>query len=337
MIRVAFFDSKPYDMATFKKRLNQKNLEEEISFEFFDMRLSSSTMHVLDGRFQAVCAFVNDTIDAEVIQHFAEKQVRLICLRCAGFNNVDCSALEQLKQPIPLLRVPSYSPHAVAEHALSLICALNRKTHKAFNRVREGNFSLDGLLGFDLHGKIAGVVGTGKIGQSMVKILNGLGMHVLAYDPYPQEGLEAEYVNFESLCRRADIISLHCPLSPQTQYIINSKSLSWMQKHAILINTSRGALINTSDLISALKKGAIGAAGLDVYEEEEKLFFEYHSSENLSDEVFLRLMSFNNVLVTSHQAFLTHEALSNIADTTIDNIWQYFSQQQCQNQVVLDS
>ena len=318
-LKVAFFDSKPYTEACFRSR--NKN---SYTLHFFEPRLNIETVSLAAG-FQAICAFVNDRLDSDVVESLAELGVEMIALRCAGYNNVDLETA--YKRDISVVRVPAYSPYAVAEHAMALIMALNRKTHKAYNRVREGNFSLNGLVGFDLHGRTAGVVGAGKIGKCLVEILAGFGMNVLAYDRYRDEEFSRrtglEYVELDELFKRSDVISLHAPLIPETHHIINAEAIGKMKPGVMLINTSRGALIDTVALIEGLKSGKIGAAGLDVYEEEEEYFFEDLSSQIITDDLLARLMTFNNVLITSHQAFLTHEALDNIADTTFSNIREY--------------
>ena len=331
MIRVAFFDSKNYDITTFDKRIHEMGIGQEVYIEYYEVRLSEKTVSLITDDIDVVCSFVNDKINANVIRTMKNSGVKLLALRCAGFNHVD---FDSLKDAFPVVRVPAYSPHAVAEHALSLMCALNRKVHKAYYRVREGNFSIQGLVGFDFHQKTAGIIGTGKIGQAMIEILKGLGMKILAYDPFPNQELsEVQYCSIKELCQNSDVISLHCPLTPETKYLINYDTLALMKHNVILINTSRGALINTEDLIYALKRDRIGGAGLDVYEEEEAVFFEDHSLENIKDELLLRLLSFNNVVLTAHQAFLTAEALEGIASTTLNNIISYIQRGELQNQV----
>jgi len=318
-LKVAFFDSKPYTEISFRNR----NKDDYI-LHFFEPRLNIETVSLAAG-FQVICAFVNDRLDSEVIENLAELGIELIALRCAGYNNVDLKTAH--KRGISVARVPAYSPYAVAEHAVALIMALNRKTHKAYNRVREGNFSLNGLVGFDLHGRTAGVVGVGKIGKCLVDILVGFGMEVLGYDLFQDEEFARrtglKYVELDELFKRVDVISLHAPLIPETHHIINAEAIAKMKPGVVIINTSRGALIDTAALVDALKSGKIGAAGLDVYEEEEEYFFEDLSSQIITDDLLARLMTFNNVLITSHQAFLTHEALDNIADTTFSNIREY--------------
>lgn len=328
-IKIAFFDAKPYD----KKSFSENNANYNFDIKFIKYHLNAETAVMAEGC-NVVCAFVNDTISKEVVDILHEKGVKLIALRCAGFNNVDFSATYG---KIHVVRVPAYSPYAVAEHAIALMMTLNRKTHKAYNRIRENNFSIDGLMGFDIHGKTVGVVGLGKIGQIFVKIINGFGVNVIAYDPFPNKDLGKElnfkYVELDELYKSSDIISLHCPLTSDTHHLINKDSLALMKKGVMLINTSRGALINTKDLIEALKDRKVGSAGLDVYEEEEKYFFEDFSTEVISDDVLARLLTFNNVLVTSHQAFFTYEALSNIANTTLDNIKTFANDELLKNEI----
>jgi D-lactate dehydrogenase len=272
-----------------------------------------------------VCAFVNDSIDAEVVEELNRMGIELIALRCAGFNNVDIEACE--KYGINVVRVPAYSPYAVAEHTIALIMALNRHIHKANNRIREGNFSLDGLVGFDMYQKTVGILGTGKIGKCLIDILLGFGCKILAYDKFPDKVIaqmkSVEYVELDTIFRESDIISLHIPLTPETYHLINKDSISLMKHGVMLINTSRGGLVNSQDLIEGLKTGQIGSAGLDVYEEESKYFFEDFSQTIISDDTLARLTTFNNVMITSHMAFLTNEALENIVDTTLENIKEY--------------
>lgn len=318
-MKVAVFSSKPYDQNYFEKY--NKSHKHELAF--FDTNLNAQTTN-LTRDFEAVCVFVNDKLNAEVIEKLAKNKIRLIALRCAGFNNVDLEAAE--KYNIKVTRVPAYSPQAVAEHALSLILTLNRKTHKAYNRIKEGNFSLHGLIGFDLYDKTVGVIGTGKIGMAFCKIMLGLGCDVLAYDVNPQEALKKDgvtYVSLDKLYQKADIISLHCPLMPATKHIINDKSISKMKNHVMIINTSRGALIDTEAVIENLKEKKIGYVGIDVYEQEEEIFFEDRSEQIIEDDTLIRLISFPNVLITSHQAFLTDEALTEIAQTVLQNIHDF--------------
>ncbi len=287
---------------------------------FFEIRLSESTAGLAQGH-QAACVFVNDQVGHDVLEKLAASGVRLIALRCAGFNNVDLRAAEQLG--ITLARVPAYSPNAVAEHTLALILTLNRKTHRAYNRVREGNFALDGLLGFDLCGKTVGIVGTGKIGLALARILRGFECRVLATDPFPNPEcieLGVEYVSWGEMCSAAHIISLHCPLTPETHHLVDDTALRRMRPGVMLVNTSRGAVVDTRAVIEALKDRRLGSLALDVYEEEADLFFEDLSERVITDDVFARLLTFPNVLVTGHQAFFTEEALTAIADITIANV-----------------
>jgi D-lactate dehydrogenase len=318
-MKVAVFSSKPYDQNYFEK-YNQSYKHE---LAFFDTKLNEQTTE-LTRDFDAVCVFVNDKLSAQIIEKLSKNNIKLIALRCAGFNNVDLEATK--KYNIKVTRVPSYSPQAVAEHALSLILTLNRKTHKAYNRIKEGNFSLNGLIGFDLHNKTIGVIGTGKIGIAFSKIMLGLGCKVVAYDVNPQEALKkigVAYVSLDELYQKADIISLHCPLMPATKHIVNDQSISKMKNHVMIINTSRGGLIDTEAVIKNLKEKKIGYVGIDVYEQEEEIFFEDRSEQIIKDDTLIRLISFPNVLITSHQAFLTDEALTEIAQTVLQNIQDF--------------
>jgi D-lactate dehydrogenase len=322
-MNIAVFSTKPYDRR-FLEAANTQLGEGRHSFTFLEPRLGPETAVLAQGH-DAVCAFVNDVLDRETLQALASHGVNFIAMRCAGFNNVDLVAAQELS--FGVARVPAYSPYAVAEHAVALLMALNRKTHRAYNRVREGNFALEGLLGFDLHGKTVGVVGTGKIGLCFAKIMVGFGCRVLCYDPFPSpvlDDMEVEVVELSRLLVQSDVVSLHCPLTPETHHLISTDTLGAMKSGAILINTSRGGLVDTGATIEALKSGHLGALGLDVYEEEASLFFEDRSGEMMRDDVFARLMTFQNVLVTGHQAFLTQEALENIAATTLSNLndWQ---------------
>ncbi|MCF7838635.1 MAG: 2-hydroxyacid dehydrogenase [Candidatus Marinimicrobia bacterium] len=314
--RVAVFDSKSYDEEFLRGALGERPLR----LKFFSERLNADTVALAQG-YDAVCAFVNDTLDAVVMDGLVAGGVRALALRCAGYNHVDLSAAFGR---IHVVRVPAYSPHAVAEHALALIMALNRKTHRAYNRTRESNFRIDGLMGFDLNGKVAGVIGTGRIGKVLARILRGCGMEVLLYDPYPDHEFAAaagcRYVDLPALLASAQVISLHCPLTPETKHLVRRETIEQMRPGVMLINTGRGGLIHTPDLVRALKSRQVGAAGLDVYEEEGDYFFEDFSDEGLSDDVLARLLTFPNVLVTSHQAFFTREALANIAETTLANL-----------------
>lgn len=314
-MKVAVFSSKPYDRDHLNK-INQGVHE----LTFFEPHLDEQTA-ALSAGFDAVCCFVNDTLSAPVIETLAANNIKLIAMRCAGFNNVDLIKTEELG--ITVARVPEYSPYAVAEHAAALAMSLNRNLHRAHNRVRENDYSLHGLLGFDLHGKTVGVIGTGKIGLAFIKIMLGFGCRVICSDPYPNPDVEqtdAEYVPLEKLWAESDVISLHCPLLPSTRHIINSNSLHQMKSGVMIINTSRGALIDTRAVIEALKIGKVGYLGLDVYEEEADLFFEDNSNEILHDDTFARLLTFKNVMITGHQAFFTKEALNAIAQVTMDNI-----------------
>jgi D-lactate dehydrogenase len=319
-VKVAVFSARKYD----REFLDAANANRH-QLHFFDPHLSEETASLAAG-FGAVCVFVNDRVSAPVITKLAESGIRLIALRCAGYNNVDLKAAAQ--HGIIVARVPGYSPYAVAEHTLGLMLALDRKLHRAYNRVREGNFALDGLLGFDIHGKTVGIIGTGKIGTVVSQILTGFGCRILAVDPFPNEtcrSLGARYVTFDELLAQSDIITLHCPLTPQNQHMIDAGALRKMRDGVMLINTSRGALIDTLAVIDALKSGKVGYLGLDVYEEEEQIFFEDRSGLIISDDVFSRLLTFPNVIITGHQAFFTREALENIAATTIDNITKFES------------
>ncbi len=319
-IKIAFFDAKPYDIAFF----DAENKKYGFEIKYFESRLSFDTALLAAG-FDAVCVFVNDHLDAATIDRLYDQGLRLAVLRCAGFNNVD---LEAAKGKLTVLRVPAYSPHAVAEYALALILTLNRKTHKAYQRTRENNFRINGLLGFDLCGKTIGIIGTGKIGLTFIEVLSGLGMRILAYDSFPNAELQEQYgftyADLDTLYQESDIISLHCPLTDQTYHMINEESLSKMKDGIMLINTGRGALIDSKALIAALKSKKIGSAALDVYEEEENYFFEDISDEVMEDDTLARLLSFNNVLITSHQGFFTKEAEQNIAAVTLKNVDAFF-------------
>lgn len=314
-MRTAVFSTKPYD----QRYLTAANDGRHV-ITFHDARLSAATVQ-LARDCEAVCAFVNDDLGAEVINALGQAGVRLIALRSAGFNHVNLKQAEA--SGITVARVPAYSPHAVAEHTVGLILTLNRKMHRAYNRVREGNFALDGLLGFDLNGKTVGIVGTGKIGEVVARILNGFGCTLLAYDPVPNPdctALGVRYVPLDELFSRSHVITLQCPLTPETHHMIDASAIAKMKPGVMLINTSRGAVVDTPALIAGLKSGAIGSLGLDVYEEEADLFFQDLSQTFIQDDVFARLLTFPNVLITGHQAFFTHEALTAIAETTIGNI-----------------
>ena len=317
MITTAVFDTKRYDRDALQSASNAGLID----WRFLDFRLTRDTAATAAGA-RAVCVFVNDQLDRPCLEAIAAQGVQLVALRCTGFNNVDLTAAAELG--LTVTRVPVYSPHAVAEHAVALLLTLNRKIHRSFNRVRELNFSLDGLVGFDLHGKTAGIMGTGKIGRIVATILRGFGMKVLAYDPFPNSDWAKEngvqYVEAAELAKVSDVISLHIPLTPETRHIVDKESLALMKPGAILINVSRGGLIEAAALIEALKSGRLGGVGLDVYEEEEGIFFEDLSGQVLQDDELARLLTFPNALITSHQAFLTREALSDIARTTIANL-----------------
>jgi D-lactate dehydrogenase len=313
-MKIAFFSSQPYDIEYF----NKHNTEHE--FIFHDASLKENTVNLAEGC-DAICVFVNDKVTSSVLNQLATRNVKAVVLRCAGYNNVDLEAAKSLG--IRILRVPAYSPHAVAEHTVALILTLNRKTHKAYNRVREGNFSLDRLIGFDLFNKTTGIIGMGKIGEVFAKIMIGFGCRVKAYDIHTNAEMEkigVEYVQLEELLGSADIISMHCPLNDQTRHIINTANIARMKTGVMLINTGRGALIDTLAVVDALKSGKIGYLGIDVYEQEENLFFRDLSENIIADDTIMRLMSFPNVLITAHQAFLTDEALSKIATVTIQNL-----------------
>lgn len=317
-MKILFFSAKPYDRQFFETSNHAHNFE----LEFWETHLGP---HIVDAikkdAYKAICVFVNDKLTAEVIAALAEKGIKIIALRCAGFNNVDLDAVK--KYGLRLCRVPAYSPQAVAEHAIALLLTLNRKTHKAYNRTREQNFSLNGLMGFNLYQKTVGIIGTGKIGAAFCKIMLGFGCKVLAFDPYENEDLRqlgVVYQPFENVISTADVISLHCPLTEENKYLINSDSLAKMKKGVVIINTSRGALIHTKDAIEALKTGQISGLAIDVYEQEEKLFFKDLSGSIIGDDDIQRLISFPNVLVTGHQAFFTEEALTEIAASTLASV-----------------
>lgn len=312
-MKIAFYGTKPYDRIWFEP------LGKEYGFDihFIEAACNRETIFMAKG-YDAICIFVNDYVDAEMINTLYEMNVKAILLRSAGYNNVDVKAAED---KIVILRVPSYSPEAVAEFSMALLLTVNRLTHKAYNRTRDFNMSLNGLMGMDLYEKTAGVIGTGKIGQAMIKILNGFQMHVLCYDPFPVEGLEAEYVSLEELFRYSDVITLHCPLTSDTKHIINKETIARMKKGVFLINTSRGALIDTEALIEAMLQNKFGGVGLDVYEEEEGVFYEDRSGDIVTDDNLARLLTFPNVLVTSHMGFFTREAMQAIALTTLENAY----------------
>lgn len=328
--KIALFGAKPYDTASF----NKANGACDFDIRYYKGHLTAESAVLTKGA-TAACIFVNDTADAAVMKALAEQGIKLLALRCAGFNNVDMTSAQQ--NGIRVVRVPAYSPYAVAEHALALMLTLNRKIHRAYWRTRDGNFSLHGLMGFDMHGKTAGIIGTGKIAKILIRILQGLGMRILGYDPFPDNQFAEEtgiaYVALDELYSKSDIISLHCPLTEQTRYIINGESIARMKEGVMLINTGRGQLIQTNALIEGLKEKKIGAAGLDVYEEEGEYFYEDKSDKIIDDDVLARLLSFNNVIVTSHQGFFTQEALQNIAETTLSNIRDYIEGKPLINEV----
>lgn len=328
--KIAFFDTKPYDEASF----NETNERFGFDIRYYKGDLNKDNIVLTKGA-DVVCIFVNAIANVEVIDELVANKVKLIALRCAGYNNVD---LKATKDRIKVVRVPAYSPHAVAEHTLALMLTLNRKTHKAYNRTREGNFALNGLMGFDMSGKTAGIIGTGKIAKILIQILKSIGMNVLAYDIYPDlefaKQNQIEYSTLDNLYKCSDIISLHCPLTKDTEYIIDDDSISKMKDGVMIINTGRGKLIHTDALITGLKGKKVGFAGLDVYEEESDYFFEDHSNIIMDDDVLARLLSFNNVIVTSHQAFFTKEALVSIAETTLQNIQDFIESKPLINEVV---
>lgn len=314
MKKIAFFDAKPYDRTWFDQ------LNQHYHIKYYEHKLTPDTISLAHGC-EAVIPFVNDTLDRTVIDGLCQEGIKMIALRCAGYNNVDRDAA---RGRIPVVRVPGYSPYAVAEFTMGLLLTLNRKIHKAYFRTRDFNFSLNGLVGFDLHGRTVGVIGTGKIGQIFIRICQGFGMHVLAYDPYPVQDAGFPYVSLEELLAKSDIISLHCPLTEQTRHLINRDTIAQMKDSVYLLNTSRGMLVESESLLDALKNGKIAGAGLDVYEEETEFFFEDRSDTVQRDTLLSLLVSMPNVVLTSHQAFLTNEALHNIAQVTLDNLDAYF-------------
>ncbi len=329
MVRVAVFSTRSYD----REFLCAANAARGHELTFLEPRLVPETASLARG-FPCVCAFVNDALDGPTLEALAAGGTRVIALRSAGYNHVDLSAAARLG--LVVVRVPAYSPHAVAEHTIGLILALDRKLHRAYARVREGNFSLEGLLGFDLAAQTVGVVGTGQIGRLVARILLGFGCRVLAFDPHPDADLQASgvtYVALDELLAAAGVVTLHCPLTPRTHHLIDDRALSLMRDGVMLINTSRGALVDTRAVIDALKSGKVGHLGLDVYEEEEGLFFQDFSARTLQDDVFARLLAFPNVIVTGHQAFFTREALTRIAETTLDNVTEVERTGACKNEV----
>ena len=315
-MKLAFFDAKSYDMPGFDAAAKDTGLE----IKYFETRLNEDTVSLAAG-FDAVCVFVNDNVNAAVVEKLYHYGVKIIALRCAGFNNVDIHACQG---KLRVFRVPAYSPHAVAEHAMALLLTINRRTHKAYIRTRDFNFSLQGFVGFDLYGKTVGIIGTGKIGRVFADICKGFGMNILAYDKFPNEASGLHYTSLDEIFEKSDVISLHCPLTDETKHLINAGSIAKMKKGVTIINTSRGALIDTEDLIEGIKSKRIGAACLDVYEEEGDFFYEDCSGHVMQDDTLVRLIAMPNVIVSSHQAFLTKEALDNIAATTVSNVLNYF-------------
>ncbi len=329
-VKIAFFDTKPYDRESF----DAQNQKYGYSLTYFPNHLTPQTVSLCQG-FDAVCAFVNDSITSFVVDKLCEFGVQLIAMRSSGYNNVD---LKSCKGRIKVVRVPAYSPHGVAEYAVAMMLTLNRNTHRAFYRTRDSNFSINGFLGFDMYEKTAAIVGTGQIGRIVCEILQGFGMKVIAYDPFPNkswaEERKVELVDLETLYERADIITLHCPLTPANIHMINRETIAMMKPGVMIVNTGRGKLIRTEDLLEGLRSGQVGSAGLDVYEEEAEYFFEDFSSLIVKDDVLARLLTFPNVLLTSHQAFFTTEALVNIAQTTYRNVQEFFEELPLTNEVV---
>ncbi|MGF1590175.1 MAG: 2-hydroxyacid dehydrogenase [Pleurocapsa sp.] len=328
-MKVAVFSTKPYD----QQFLAQANQEHNHELKFLSPNLDMQTVTLTTG-FEAVCVFVNDRLDRQIIETLSQQGIKLIALRCAGYDNVDLDTAQELGMKV--VRVPAYSPYAVAEHAIALILTLNRKIHRAYYRVREGNFALNGLLGFDLHGRTVGIIGTGQIGQITGQILHGFGCKILAYDLYPNQEFAVkygEYVTLPELLAQSDIVSLHCPLTKDTHHLINDETVKLMKPGVMLVNTSRGGLIDTKAVIKGLKSKQIGYLALDVYEQESKMFFEDLSGEIIQDDLFERLLTFPNVIITGHQAFFTVDALKNIAETTLANITAIALNQACPNQV----
>ena len=325
MKKIAFFDTKNYDKESFD-RLNAGRYD----IRYFETRLTAAALPLAEGC-DAACAFVNSEIDRAVVEGLVARGIKVLAMRCAGYNNVDFKAAYE--KGLTVVRVPAYSPYAVAEHAAALLLTLNRHIHKAAARTRDFNFSLVGLTGFDLHGKTAGVIGTGRIGRVFANICSGFGMKVLAYDAFPNPANGLEYVTLDQLLAESDIISLHCPLLPATQHMINAETLRKMKHGAVIINTSRGGLIDSEALLAALRDGSVGGAGLDVYEEESDWFYEDRSEVTRQNKTLSLLVSMPNVIVTSHQAFLTHEALANIAQTTLENLDAYFSGAPLENEI----
>ena len=333
MIKIAFFDTKSYDKESFERTL-QKSVRKDLEIHYYETKLNEDTVELAKG-FDGVCVFVNDVVNAAVIEKLHALGVKLIALRCAGFNNVDRKTADG---KLRIVRVPAYSPYAVAEHTIAILLTSIRRIHKAYIRTKDFNFSLSGLTGFDLYGKTVGVIGTGRIGRVFVDICRGFGMKVLAYDKYPAPDFEREnvkYVTLDELFENSDIISLHCPLTEESYHIIDQKAIAKCKCGVVLLNTSRGALVDAEALLNGIKARKVGAACLDVYEEESDFFFEDCSGHIVDDDVLARLISMPNVLVTSHQAFLTEEALSNIAETTVENILDIFQKGSCENELSL--
>lgn len=328
-MKFAFFDAKPYDKPSF----NKYGEEYGVKFKYFETKLNEDTVELAQG-YDGVCVFVNDTVNEAVIDRLCEMGIKAIALRCAGFNNVD---MKHAFGKIHVFRVPAYSPYAVAEHTMAMLLTSIRRIHKAYIRTRDFNFSLNGMTGFDLHGKTVGVIGTGRIGRVFIDICRGFGMKVLAYDKFPAQGLEdgenIRYTQLDELFSESDIISLHCPLTDETHHIIDEASLEKCKKGVVILNTSRGALVDAEALLMNIKSRKVGAACLDVYEEESEFFFEDYSGHIVEDDTLARLISMPNVIVSSHQAFLTEEALSNIAQTTVENIVGFFKTGQCPNEL----
>lgn len=325
MKKIAFFDTKPYDRTYFDKY--GKNYE----ITYFEEKLNHHTAKITEG-FDGVCAFVNSNINKMAVERMHERGVKILAMRCAGFSNVDIAAAAG---KLAVVRVPAYSPHAVAEHALALLLALNRRIYRAYIRTRDFNFNINGLTGIDLYGKTAGIIGTGKIGRTFIDLCKGLGMKVIAYDPYPAEESGIEYVPLDTLFRESDVISLHCPLTESSHHIIDREALGKMKDGAFLLNTSRGALVDSEALLEALTAGKLRGAALDVYEEEANLFYEDMSDKIIKDDTLALLVSRPNVLITSHQAFLTEEALDNIASVTIQNFDEFFAGKPLTNEIKL--
>ncbi len=324
-MKFAFFDTKSYDIPSFEKYGKAAGIE----FKFFETKLNHDTASLANGC-DGVCVFVNDTINADVIDQLYNMGVKAVALRCAGYNNVD---VRHAYGKVHIFHVPAYSPYAVAEHAIAMLLTSIRRIHKAYIRTKDHNFSLSGLTGFDLHGKTVGVIGTGRIGRVFIDICKGFGMNVIAYDKFPLESSGINYVSLDEMFEKSDILSLHCPLTEETRHMIDENAINKMKKGVVIINTSRGALIDADALLNGIKSRKVGAACLDVYEEESDIFFEDFSGHIMDDDTLARLISMPNVLVTSHQAFLTEEALNNIAETTVNNIVEFFNNDYCENEL----